>query len=434
MKLRRRRQLVLLLIVGCLTAMALFQDRSSALVSFISGPPELDQVHGIAEGLGLMPAPSLPVTLVLIDDGTFAAWGRPFPMKKARLIPLVEAARAGGARSIVLDIDMSTDSGEADNAALGAYFAAWPAEAPRLLLPRELVFDASSGALREYRTVYDEIIRDRPNIRWINVLFGRGDDLKVRNWNLWEISQTSCTAWLSPQLLLQVEMEAEAGGSAVDNVSRYLSHRERAACPPVDSGSIPGWLQAAPRSAPLQFTFGRSDAPVSSQVIATESGAVPALMQWSALQVEKGQVSSDGFKGRHVIIGGSHGESADMHNTAAGEMEGMRVLANAIANSAVIKLASAPRPWSVDIAGALIGGVVTWAFIRLKAVVAGLAAFVIAVGGYALAARLEGPVAAYAMISQAATMALLAGGLVSIEALLEDLLLRKRGWRSFLGD
>lgn len=423
----------MLLVAAVVTVMVLHQDRSSAFVTFISSAPDLDQVHGIAEGLGLMPKPTLPVTLVSIDDRTFSSWGRPFPMQKKRLIPLIEAARIGKARSIIVDIDLSTESGAADNAALKAYLAAWPADAAELLLPRELASESGSDRVREHPTAYDEIVRENGNIAWVNVLFGRGADLKLRDWNLWELPEGACTALLAPQLLLQLKELGEKP-ETIEATTRYLAHRERPECPPVSRATIAQWVREVPRSAPMQFSFGHSDEPVSVQEVPTAAGTVPALMQWSGLQVEKGQVSNESFKDRHVIIGASHSQSGDFHDTPAGEMEGMRVLANAIASSAGIRNAFARISWPVDLFGILIGAVIAWAFVRLKAVVAGLATFIMAVGVYAVATHLFGAVAAHAMITRAAVMAILAGAFVSIKALLEDLLLRRRGWRSLLGD
>lgn len=428
-----RRRLVLFLLIASVTALVLFQDRSSAFVTFTSNPPELDQVHGIAEGLGLMPRPVLPVTLVSIDDETFSSWGRPFPMSKKRLIPLIEAARLGGARSIIVDIDLSTDSGAADVVAFKSYIAAWPVGAAELLLPRELTLDSVSDKVKQHRTTYDDIVESHVNISWINVLFGRGEDLKLRDWNLWELPEGACTALLAPQLLLQLKELGEKP-EAIEATTRYLAHRERPNCPPVSQATVTQWVREVPRSAPLQFSFGHSDQPISTQVVATAAGHVPALMQWSGLQVEKNQVSEESFKDRHVIIGASHSQSGDFHVTPAGEMEGMRVLANAIANSAGIKNAIAKTSWPVDLFGILLGALVAWAFVRLKAVVAGLTTFVLAVGAYALATHLFGAVAAHAMITRAAFMAILAGTLVSVKALLEDLVLHRRGWRSLLGE
>jgi CHASE2 domain-containing sensor protein len=428
-----RRRLVLLLLTACIVALVVFQGRSSALLTFTSSPPELDQVHGIAVGLGLMPTPTLPVTLVSIDDETFSSWGRPFPMSKKRLIPLIEAARLGGARSVILDIDLSTDSGAADTATLHSYLSTWPVDAPELLLPRELTVENASGIVSEQPTPYDEIVGDKGNVAWINVLFSRSEDLKLRDWNLWEIPEGACAALMAPQLLLQLKEQGE-GAESIEAIGHYLAHREKADCPAVSLGTATQWAQEVPRSAPLQFTFGYRDQSVSVQMVETETGTVPALMQWSGLKVQNGQVSTESFRNRHVIIGASHNQSGDFHDTPAGEMEGMRVLANAIANSAAIKETVATSSILIDFAGVVLGGVIAWAFVRLKAVIAGLATFVMAVGVYALAARIFGAVAAHEVIARAAFMAILAGALVSIKALLEDWLLRRRGWRSLLGD
>src|SRR5690606_23482368 len=111
--------LVLLLLAGVL---AVFFPRQ---LEQAGQPPSIDSVHILASGLGLTVAPTVPITLIKVDEPSFSAWGRPYPMAKVRLAALVEAVRELGPNAIILDYDFSIHRDAADTAAFDRLLSSW---------------------------------------------------------------------------------------------------------------------------------------------------------------------------------------------------------------------------------------------------------------------------------------------------------------------
>lgn len=331
------RNYIISIILGC----ALFAMPAilSAAVIFFASIPNADTFHVLARAAGLLPSPTLPVTLVRIDESTFKTWGRPFPMEKARIAELLEVVRPTKPAAILVDFDLSATTPTDDVSRLTKVLNEWTASDPPLLIPKRLDIGAFEVTMKP-DFIDDYVGKDKPIYR-VNLLFERGDDIKIRNWNLWETPKGACEALLSPQLLLFLLDSARQDD--LKAIASHLADRDRLGnrpenCSPSTTGHDLSWVTGLHKNAAIDFVFGATDAthPAFGDVSFPNGvGPVPALTQWSAETFRDKKIIPEVFAGRYIIIGASHLASGDFHDTPAGEMEGMRIVANAIAISSV---------------------------------------------------------------------------------------------------
>ncbi|MGO8149660.1 CHASE2 domain-containing protein [Rhizobium leguminosarum] len=399
------------------------------VVKGITESPSLDAIHAIAEGLGLLPSPHIPVTLVRIDDPSFAAWRRPFPFSKSLMAELVNIARKENPAAILVDLDISAATSQVDTDVLENLLAQWSEDDPPLLFPKELSVGEDGKTRPLGQVSFDSHFTEGKPLYWVNVLFEQQDDLKIRNWNLWELPEGSCRALLAPQLLHFAHNEG--GAKTVRLAEDYLGAREGIDCPKLQFPKIPEWLPSLEKSAPIQFSFPRSNTAVSPITI-RDSGA-PALLQLSAFPFTKRPVAASALKGRFVIIGNSYADNGDFHDTPIGEMEGMRIIANAVANSP--NAIEANSPWkttAIIVSSMLLGGVVTLLTLALKPLIAGPISLGFGIAIYIVCNIHWGPVAAHSVIQNGIVIWVLAIAFESLESICRGIFIDGRRWRSFL--
>jgi hypothetical protein len=436
MKLRSRSKLVFIIVIICAGLAAVAPDKFKAFVDFLTENPSLDKVHALSQGFGLLPPPGIGVTMIRIDDKSFEDWGRPFPFSKTKLATLVMKAKDLGASAILVDLDISAKTDSNDTDALRMLLDEWTADDPPLLFPRELRIGKDGRTSTVAGGEFDGQIAPERSLYWVNVLFEQTGDLKIRNWNLWEVPDGSCEALLAPSLLAFSYMDGNKGRGQVNYVARYLALREKPDCKAtieLPVGAMPGWLPGLEKNAPIQFTFPFSDATASSAVLPRTQA--PALMQFSAKQYAEREVARSAVEGRFVIIGNSYADNGDFHDTPAGEMEGMRVIANAVANAPNAITESMPwREPAVLLFSVLLGGLVAFLTLMLKPLASGPTALLVAIAVYSVCNQNWGPVAAHEVVVTAVAIWVLVIALESLEAILRGLIVKRRGWRSFLNE
>lgn len=426
MKLRSRYRfvLVILLSFGLLAAVApLWMKR---WVEAITENPSLDTIHAVSQGLGFLPTPHIPVTLVRIDDESFGHWHRPFPFSKAIIAGLVRAARDAKPAAILVDLDISAATTQDDAKLLTELLSNWQSGDPPLLFPRELAPNGSA-----FPTVFDQYFVPGKPLYWVSVLFEERDGAKIRNGNLWEVPTGTCHALLSPQLFSYAH---EKGGiTMVEYAQDYLARGApgclgRAAVAPDDA---PDWLKTADKSAPIQFSFPKSEMAMSRMTIRGSSD--PALIQLSAYQFAQRPVASSALANRFVIIGNSYAANGDSHDTPIGEMEGMRVIANAVANA---NNALEAKSWrivaGVTVYSMLLGGIVAFLTAALKALVSGPLALLVGIVIYTVCNVHLGSTAAQSVVRNAIVIWVLVTALQSLESICRGIIVERRSWRSFL--
>jgi len=428
MTLRSRYRFVfaILLSFGFLAAVA--PRQMTRWVDAITENPSLDTIHAVSQGLGFLPTPHKRVTMVRIDDQSFVDWKRPFPINKSIIAGLVRASRYAKPTAIFVDLDISAATSASDNKSLKKLLHEWGPDDPPLLFPRELALNGSA-----LPTDFDQYFVIGKPLYWVSVLFEERDGAKIRNANLWEVPTGTCHALLSPQLF---SYALEKGGiTMVEYAQDYLARQapgcvERAG---VALDDLPDWLKTVDKSAPIQFSFPKSELAMSRMTI--QGSSDPALIQLSAYQFAQRPVAASALANRFVIIGNSYAASGDFHDTPIGEMEGMRVIANAVAHSNNAPEAKSwPMVASITVYSMLLGGIVVFLTSGLKALVSGPLALLVGIVIYTVCNVHLGSAAAQSVVRNAIVIWVLVTALQSLESICRGIIVERRSWRSFLND
>ena len=89
------------------------------LLEAYEGLTSTDRIIKLSALLSGVERRAIPVTLIEVDDETRTRWGDPVITPHEAIASLVKAAREGGARVIVLDLDLSSDIAGQPRAAIG---------------------------------------------------------------------------------------------------------------------------------------------------------------------------------------------------------------------------------------------------------------------------------------------------------------------------
>lgn len=331
--------------------------------------------------------PSLPVTVVEIDDRSFADWQATGDTPRDKLAEVIARVRAKRPRALILDIDLSSEENSTQDPILKQTIADYPDTAAPLLLVRRVSFDASGGPQMFEKTPYDEFAANNSNVFWVLSIFDFDEDWSIRKLRLAEAScaENGTTALLS--VPLAVALLEEGGRSrlrsqaAAIEISAIAACRVRTAAVSVSKRKI---LEIGERvRIPYAFVWSQGLGSAGTGLLRNNSHAM--LISVPARQLTGStELAPFPFTDRYVVIGSTHGNSRDFYRTPLGVMPGLYVLANAIAGAPDIVNA---RTWS---------GI--WSF-GLAAVVFGLFMIVTAMARRALAALLIGLICVVSVVA-----------------------------------
>ena len=343
-----------------LAALAIASSHVKEALSWLDGAPKLARVERVAAALGIARAPTVPITIVDIDEKTWEDWGRPAVTPRDKLARIVDAisrkddktdqAKADKPQAVLIDVDLSR-ADEADDRLKTALAAL---DRP-VLLPRE--FKGDGIAKREPRkTNFDTLGR----VSWVSVRFQTNEEGVVENWRLWEPvcppmgpdapgqppqSRVPASPLPSPQLALSW-LDDRGGDGAFSR--QTLEKAAEAVC----AGARTSNDEPEPDSALMPFAFGDVGGLVPNlpKITLKDGREVSPLIRVPALSLLGPSKQPDGravspslFKGRVVLIGASHSDSGDIHLTRYGAMPGVMILANAIAlGDSAINASQAP--------------------------------------------------------------------------------------------
>lgn len=325
------------------------------------------------------------LALIDIDDTTYAQkWRAPFVTPRDKLCRLVDYASRGGAKAIVVDIELSArDSSQrravsCDSAAAAAapakpgqraddVFAAYlrayavrcssafqdrattgpGAPCPPILLTRSLrtspTDEYGTGAIaREPRASFlDPLGAQSGAVAWGTSTFHRDADFMLRGWRLWE---PVCGRG-RPHALPSIEVLAVAAYNDKDirklqgalDVSlapacRLAGERTAAADMPREPLTLDIGYPLALRTGDLErrffYRFGWAPG-VEHPAIGRQLGVI--IPAWEITDIDPAhRFDPSQLRGKIVVIGGTFGDNPDYHRTPLGEMPGTIVLLNAI--------------------------------------------------------------------------------------------------------
>lgn len=292
-----------------------------------------------------------------LDEAAHQKWGEPIHSPRDRLIKIMQTTQSLGPTAILLDIvlDQNGTNRAADRALvrfIRTYQNGCEDDCVPLFIVKRLNIhlDQFPAPIRTSRIAgLDDAVDANPLVSYISPYQELSDDGVVRRWRLWECAtkEGEQTALLSAQLsacLAQSSKGADFSTAYANATSLATSQcqqdetgeiKNTATLCTSQSGPIVGRHDQIARRIIYSMGFQNDDDAdkLIHPYLQTKSGAVtPALMRISATNFSDGARSQlpANLHNRFVIIGESHYDSTDFHQTPIGELPGALVIANAV--------------------------------------------------------------------------------------------------------
>ena len=310
-----------------------------------------------------------------IDENTYREWDEPYHLPRKKLTKLIEFASEGGARAIVLDVDLSKASNEDDE--LLSFLKEYKKENPPLFLikvfyPPSEMTDGDSNMIRP--SFLDKTTLG-PQIMWVQSFFRRDlYDGVVRYWDLLRFGCADGKPMVVPSVQLMVDAHLFSS-TAVEELREAIGLISPENCSDIDiKERFSEELLYGDRK--ISLVHDR----IGERIIYTmpwQQTMVPGLVTIPARRISDTtqKLSNDLVKGRVVVIGASYRDSRDIYNTPLGEMPGAMVITNAIKSLHDFGQIKAPKTgikWLIELGLILM---TSWVFTRfhglLETVVSG---------------------------------------------------------------
>lgn len=275
-------------------------------------------------------------TYISMDEESYESWGEPYHFPRDKLVQLIRYSMDGGAKQIIVDVDLSragTDSGAAEE--LKAFIEDYPKNAPHLILMRGFrVTEESYTGLPTVRNAYFGNHLNSAKTHWAQPQFSIDlKDSKIRRWRLVEaVCHDGKPAWLpSPQLLALTLSSKGAEWSKIENELNDILPE--------------GCDEMVAFESKDRFEFNIDDSYIDlgakgfhQRVIYSYSERLKMgdiklgyLRLPAHLITESGSDASfEPVKNRIIVIGASYQDSRDIHQTPVGPMSGALIVLNAI--------------------------------------------------------------------------------------------------------
>jgi CHASE2 domain-containing sensor protein len=315
----------------CLALLALHLVGWLALgrLVFVPGVPDetlpLDQWLRAGVFALVEPRDTLAVTYIDIDDALYRdRWHLPAVTPRDELARLIGALAAADSAAIVVDVDLAW--GERDPE-LAAFLAAYSAPAP-LVFVRHV--DESEAGLALFQSAYDDVFEANARLDWAHAYFFTRNDGQIVDWAPWLVACANGTPQLLPSTAV-LALEKVRG--------------EAWAKPPLPSSCGTTAEQPTQRIVYTEnFGFPRRANAAIGDVYNLDRGPARTVRAEALLDGSRIDASSL-FKGRVVLIGGSHAAGQDLRSTPLGILPGAVVQANTIIHASPQLRADGGSAW-----------------------------------------------------------------------------------------
>lgn len=429
-------------LVALLTLLGGGKSITAAYKSFT----ETDRIIEISAALSGAAKNSLPVTLIKVDDETMANWGGPPITPHAALAELIRIADAGGARAVVVDIDLAPeDATTPADPALADAITRSNLTDPPLMFVRSFRAGSLSGDQPERTptmansTPYDGLFAQTGKAIWVSVLTPLSADRIVRRLRLWQTLCEGADGVTYPSPALVVAAQFDAGGDRSDELKRFLAEQVDRRCKRLDAA--PGaWPHRLSSDVAIQYMFNAETEEASAKTIEDGGGHVAVFNQipaWALVRFEAGQASAAGeihpeaFKGRIVIIGVTHANSHDIYATPLGSQPGAVILANTVAAASAMATMPEASPLVEILIAVSIFAVLAFISYNFQLAPSVLIAGLITVAAALVLSRLFGFEVAIRIIAVTLTLFILHKFFDSLAGIVYDWS-HGKGWRSML--
>ncbi len=298
---------------------------------------------------------AVPIVLLDIDNNSYRKWHEPFLTPRRKVRDLIKFSVESGARQVIVDIDLSRETGDGDGDLQG-YLESIAAQddpenpPPHIILVKTFRVPEAGKTLdyREQRQSYlDDVVASSSFLHWASPLFNLDRDRIVRRWRLWE---RTCSPSGQPEAQPSIQLLS----IVLLNLKTQSDLGLKNALAPFTPSTCGGWAKAVidptpfyPRPNGREITVTLSAAPerLAQRIIYGFPWREPKKSEIKMLgaPINDGKIPvkifparmitnepSNAVKDRVVIIGASHFDSGDIHATPVGEMPGALIIANAI--------------------------------------------------------------------------------------------------------
>ncbi|HUR43623.1 MAG TPA: CHASE2 domain-containing protein, partial [Aestuariivirga sp.] len=335
---QQRRHRVQTAIIITIVAFAMLTGFGQRVVDSYGHLGDADHLAALSLVMSGVPEGGMPVTFFDVDDETRVSWNAKAATPHAALAALVKLAASNGAALILVDFDLT----QASDTDLAAALRDYPADAPELMLVRNIRFARGTAthlqAAAASATAYDNDVAGKPNIRWVTTLNDIGKDRSVRRIKLWQTvcNGASGTAYPSAALVAAAFPAKEPNHAA--ELAAFLQSRVAVEC---GHGNAPAvtWPPVRAQVAQLPYVFADTTETPALFRIQVNGRDTVALRRISAgllvtytngLAQVAGDVDRDPFEGRAAIVGASYTDNGDIYETPLGTMPGALILANSV--------------------------------------------------------------------------------------------------------
>jgi len=280
-----------------------------------------------------------PFVLLDIDEATYQSWGEPLITPRDKLLQLIKTATENQAKIVMIDVDLNylTDRSQPldhpNNQAdyeLYQFFEKYQEtcgqECPYIFLTRHSrrSLDPTQPRREQGQSFLDPVVIAERRIYWAATLFDVESDQVMRRWHLW---QTTCNGDAGDILpSMQFLAKAVHENNFQQKLVELAEHKPDCRIRGDLARNHPEEARLNNRilyRIPWHLKEGEQLSTVDDGHLLLESVSVKTLLERSD------KLTGNAFKGRIVIIGGSHEGSRDSYATPLGKMPGIWVLANA---------------------------------------------------------------------------------------------------------
>jgi CHASE2 domain-containing sensor protein len=284
----------------------------------------------------LGPAGNTAYTFLDIDDDTYRAWGMPYPLRRDKLLKLLQYAVGAGARVVILDVELVPSGAQPDP--LSEYLSRYRSATTPIVLVRSLA-PGSSQSQPGACPVLDSAAPDSPDLFLASQSVGSKRD-RVAFIPLWESVCHNGLPEVVPSVSLLGDTWLGDGARGILKLRHWLDGRKPADCagcspdsrPDVEPLTLNAIRLTGARGRLSRIRFVVSGAADARQRVESNGRKTDLLYTESARKItetDPGAVSPDLAKDRAVIIGGSF-MGRDIKSTPLGRMPGAMVLINAM--------------------------------------------------------------------------------------------------------
>lgn len=291
-------------------------------------------------------------TYISMDEESYESWGEPYHFPRDKLVQLIRYAINGGAKQIIVDVDLSragTDPEAAEE--FKVFIEKYPQDAPPLILMRGFrVTEEGYTGLPMVRNAYFGNQLDSAKIHWAQPQFSIDlKDNKIRRWRLVEaVCDEGKPAWLpSPQFLSLTLSSKDSKWSRIEKILNDVLPEEchkMVAFEGKDRFEFhidDNHIDLSAKGFHQRVIYSYSDRLRMGDV------RLGYLRLPAHLITESGSdSSSEPVKDRIIVIGASYQDSRDIHQTPVGPMSGAQIVLNAIKSLKQYGQLNAIPPWT----------------------------------------------------------------------------------------